>query len=337
MNIALFTKNWIGDVIFETPAIRTIKENFPSARLIVITSRRCVPVLEVNPYVDEVIPFDENEEDRNIFSRLKLIFHLRKRKIDKAFLFHRSITRAQIAWWGGAKERIGYDVKGKVFLTHAIPEPVGPLHDVEYFLNLVRAAGFKMEGDYAYEFYFQEEDKRRIENLIAQNHLDLGRLVAINPGANWPPKRWPAGYFRELAERLIDRYGVQIVLTGDESDNPVAEEILNSHIHPDIVSFCGKTTIRELGALFSLCRLVISNDTGPLHVASGVGTNVVGIFGPTAPLETAPLGPGRNIIVHYAPEDTVLPWFGKEFPSPWMELITVDEVFDAIQKEQLLF
>ena len=336
MNIVVFTKNWIGDVIFETPAIRAIKENFPTACLIAITPKRCVEILEVNPYIDEVISFDEKEGDRSIFSKLKLILGLRKRRIDKAFLFHRSSTRARIAWLAGVRERVGYDVKGAAFLTHAVPEPEGSLHDVQYFMDLIQAVGLKVNGEYAYEFYFQEKDKARAEILLREHRFDPKRLIAINPGANWPPKRWPAEYFRELAHRLIDRCGVQVVLTGDHNDQPVAEIVLNSHRHPNLVSVCGKTTVRELGALFSMCRLVISNDTGPLHIASGVGTNVVGIFGPTAPLGTAPLGRGRNIIIQYAPDSVKLPWIGKKFPSPWMELITVDEVFDAIEREKLL-
>ena len=160
--------------------------------------------------------------------------------------------------------------------------------------------------------------------------------MAINPGANWLPKRWPPEYFRELAHRIIERLRVQIVLTGSAEDQPVAEMILNHGGPYSMTSLCGKTTVRELGALYAKCRLLISNDTGPLHIGSGVGTNVVGIFGPTAPLETAPLGRGRNVIIHYAPDGVKLPWIGRKFPSPWMELISADSVFETIEKERLL-
>ena len=337
MNIAVFTKNWIGDVIFETPAIRVIRENFPDAHLIAITTRRCVEVLKTNPHVNEIITFDEKEEDRSFFSKLKLVLTLRKLKIDKAFLFHRSGTRARIAYWAGAKERIGYDTKNRgSLLTHAIPEPQGPIHDVQYFLDLLRSAGLRVEGDCHYEFYFSDQDRAKAEHLIREHQLEPGRLIAINPGANWSPKRWPSAYFRELAQKLIERFDVQVVLTGSVEDQRVANEILNGKANASMVSVCGKTTIRELGALYSLCRLVISNDTGPLHVAAGVGTNVVGIFWPTQPLETAPLGSGKNVMVQYAHEGVELPWIGKDFPSPWMELISVDDVFNVIEKEKLI-
>src|SRR3990167_2767526 len=103
MNIVVFTKNWLGDVIFETPAIQAIKENFPGSHLIAVTPRRCVEILEVNPNIDEVIPFDEKEDDKNIFIQLSLIRNLRKRKVERAYLFHRSITRARIAYWSGVR------------------------------------------------------------------------------------------------------------------------------------------------------------------------------------------------------------------------------------------
>jgi heptosyltransferase II len=332
MNIAVFTKNWIGDVIFETPAIRVIKENFPDAHLIAVTSRRCVEILQVNPYVDEVIIFEEN-----FFLKLKLVLALRKKQIDKAFLFHRSGTRAQIAYLGGIKERIGYDTNRRgSFLTHAITEPEEPIHDVQYFLDLLRLAGLNVQGDYHYKLYFSETDCQRAEQLIRENGFESERLIAINPGANWAPKRWPSAYFRELAHKLINQFGVQVILTGSGDDQAVANEILNGKANSQIISLCGKTTIRELGALYSMCRLVISNDTGPLHVAAGVGANVVGIFGPTQPLETAPLGSGKNVLVQYAHEGVELPWIGKYFPSPWMELISVDDVFSVIEKENLI-
>ncbi|MBI4368559.1 MAG: lipopolysaccharide heptosyltransferase II [Candidatus Omnitrophica bacterium] len=337
MMIAVFTKNWLGDVIFESPAIRTIKENDPTSHLVAVTHPRCVELLEANPYVDEVISFDSKAKHKRFFSQLKFAFKLRKHRIDKVYLFHRSLTHARVAWLAGIRERIGYDTKRRhLFLTHAIPEGRDSRHDVQYFVDLLRASGLKTEGEYPYEFYFDETDRAAARSLVAAHQLRPERLVAMSPGANWPPKRWPAEYFRRLADQLISRYNLQIVLTGNEEDQPIVSAVLDSRPDPRLISVCGKTSVRQLGALFSMCRLVIANDTGPLHVAAGVGTNVVGLFGPTAPRETAPLGRGRNVIIHYAPAGVKLPWMGKDFPAPWMELIPVDLVLRTIEKEKLL-
>ena len=337
MNIVIFTKNWIGDVIFETPAIRAIKENFPKAYLIAITPRHCVEILQVNPYIDEVIPFDAREEEKGLIAIWHFIRRLKKQPIEQAYLFHRAQKHAWIAFLAGAKKRIGYRTKGRRFiLTQAIEEPEGPIHDVQYFLDLLRSAGLKIQGEYPYEFFYSPEDETKVRSWFEEYGLSSSKLVALNAGANWLPKRWPPEYFQDLAHRLVEKYGVQIILTGSKEDESTVRTIMGSRNGSNMVSFCGKTTIRELGALFSKCRLVVSNDSGPLHIATGVGTNVVGLFGPTQPLETAPLGRGRNVVVHYAPEGMKLPWIGKNFPSPWMESIRVEEVLRVIEREGLL-
>lgn len=337
MNILILTKNWVGDVIFEMPAIRVVKENFPGAHLIAVTKPRCVEVLEANPYVDEVIPFDEKGKDQSLIAKLRFVLNLRRRRIDKAFLFHRSGTRARLAYLAGARERIGYDTKSRgALLTCRVPEPEGPIHDVQYFLDLLRAAGLKVDGDYQYEFYFTEADEVRAIQILNDHGLEPGNIVAVQPGANWAPKRWPVEYYRELVGKLIEKYSVQVVITGTSEDEPLAQVIRRGPDDQSVVSLCGKTKIRELGALFSKCQLLIANDSGPLHIGAGVGTNVIGIFGPTAPRETAPLGRGRNFLIHYAPEGVKLPWIGKYFPSPWMEHISVDQVLKVIEREELM-
>ena len=295
MNILVVTKNWLGDVIFETPALRTIKENFPQAHLIAVTPNRCVEILQACPYVDEIIPFDDRKRKMGFIFRWGLIWSLRKRKIDKAYLFHQARKFAQIAFLSGIPERIGYQTKRRGhLLTHGFPEPEGPIHNVQYFLDLLRLKGLKVSGDYWYEFRYLPEDDARASSLLKECNFEPGNIVAINPGANWAPKRWPAESFRELAHCLMEKYGVQIVITGTEDDQPVARAILNSHNGTSLMaSVCGKTSVRELGALFAKCRLVISNDTGPLQI-------------------------------------------GENFPAPWMECISVNDILRVIEKEKLL-
>jgi heptosyltransferase II len=337
VNILVFTKNWVGDVIFEMPAIRVIKENYPAAHLIAVTTPRCVDILAANPDVDEVMTFDEKSTQKSVFSKLWFTSILRQRKIHQAYLFHRSSTRARIAYFSGAKMRVGYDTKGRGFwLTHAVPQPKEPMHDVHYFLNLLSAAGLRVGIDCHYEFFFKDDDAMHAQALLDAHALDPKRLVAINPSANWERKRWPTEYYKMLVRRLIKLYDVQIVITGTAEDQQVADQILDQSGELPIFSLCGKTTICQLGALLSKCQFLVSNDSGPLHIGTGVGTNVLGIFGPTAPRETAPLGRGKNILIHYAPPGMKLPWIGKHFPSPWMELITVDEVLKVIEREELL-
>ncbi len=338
MKIVVFTKNWIGDVIFHSPALQAIKANFPDCHLIVVTSPRCVEILNANPFVDEIMTYDDRGKEGGFWARSKLTWKLRKMKIDKIFLFHKSFWRAYVSYCAGAKERIGYKTKKgrSILLTTPVAEKDEIVHDVQYFTDLLQAAGLKVENDYQYEFFFKPDDLRKAEELLRLSNLNSDRLIAINPGANWIPKRWPPMFFAQLAKKLIERYQAKIIISGNEDDAKIAA-IIQSQA-PNAISFCGKTSLRVLGALYSKCKLVVSSDTGPSHIASGVGATVVSLFGPTSPLETAPMGKGKNIIIHHAPEGIKLPWIGKieDFPAPWMEFITVDDVLNVIEKERLI-
>ena len=331
MNVAIFTKNWIGDVVFLEPAIRVMKRNFPEATLFAICPKRCVPVLEANPNVAGVITFDDRREDKSLFSKWKLIQKLKRLGVERIYLFHRSWSRALIAKFAGIQERIGYDTKSRGFLlSHAIPEPENHAHSVDYFLELLGASGLDISDEQIYRFYFLEEDRLRIQSLLSEFKLEPKKLIALNPGANWLPKRWPVEYFRDLACELVKRYGVQVVVTGNSQDQALGNIVQNGEART-VISLCGKTTLRELGALYATCRLLISGDSGPLHIGAGVGTNVIGLFGPTDPKLTGPRGPGHNVVLHYVPPNERVPWHGKRFPfGQWMERITVRQVLDAI-------
>lgn len=337
MVIICVLKNWLGDVIFSSPAIRTIRMNYPAAQIICLAPKRCLNILQANPNVDEVICFDERHEQKSLIEKWKLVLKLRRFKPDQVYLFHRSLTRAFLMFLTGAKERIGYAGRRAFLLTKAIREPKEKLHAVDYNLELLRRSGFQVTGDALYEFRFDKKDLENAKKLIAGMQLGHERVVAIHPGANWPHKRWPAGHFRLLVQELVRRYRISVIITGGADDRVTAERIASEVNNPYVRSFAGKTNLKELGALFSLCTLVISSDSGPLHVAGGVGANVLGIFGPTDPALTGPRGRGKNIVIHYVPEGMKCPWFGDEFPkSGWMEHIQVNEVLQTIERERLL-
>ena len=338
MIIGCILKNWLGDVVFASAAIRAIKNNYPTSKIVCLAPERCVDILKASPYVDQVIPFDERSTHRSTFAKLKLIRELRKLKFDQIYLFHRSFTRALIAFLAGAKQRIGYQTKHRSFLlTKSFTEPEQKIHSVDLFLDLVKRSGLQVASNAFYEFYFDKADLEKVKDLLSKRGIKFGRLVALNPGANWPPKRWPAERFRDLAHELARRYDVNVIVTGGKSDLDLAQTIISGVRDPRVYSLCGETNLCELGALFSLCFLVISSDSGPLHIAGGVGANVIGIFGPTDPALTGPRGRGRNVVIQHVPDSQKIPWLGKCFPkNGWMEHISVEEVLSTIEREKLL-
>ena len=154
----------------------------------------------------------------------------------------------------------------------------------------------------------------------------MSLLVALNPGGNRANKRWPAHRFAELADLLLERYGCSFIITGHRQDDALASDIMHAAKRAKPVSLCGDTHLGELGAVFSRCKLVISGDSGPLHIAAGVGTNVIALFGPTDPRLTGPIGRGKNIVIRADGE-------GRE---PSMLAIEPRRVLEVVEREGLL-
>lgn len=326
MKILVFTKNWLGDVIFETPALKILKSNYPGARIVCATTPRCEEILKKNTYVNEVVLFDERSTHRSLKAKWQFVKWLRGEKFDQAYILHRSFTRAFLALLGGVKERIGYATKGRRWiLTQAVRNDSDDKHHVFYFLDLLKKVGLKVEGDFYYEFYFSEEDDRKAANLLSDKGLNLSQLVALNPGGNRANKRWPVHQFAEAADRLVERYGCSLVITGHTQDDPIASDIIHATKHAKPVSLCGNTRLGDLGAVFSRCKLVISGDSGPLHIAAGVGANVLALFGPTDPKLTGPFGRGKNVVIQAETRD-----------DHSMSTIKLSRVMQVIEEEHLL-
>ncbi len=334
MKILIFTKNWVGDMLFQMPAIDAIAAQWPKAEIVCLVPGRCREMLRSHPRVNRVIVFDEKKEHRSWVSRLSLAMTLRKEKWDQAFLFHRSRTRAFVALLAGAKRRVGYGKGRKWLLTDAVSEPAGKLHHVDYFLNLVQSSGVKVPSQGVYHFYRSDEDDRTARDVLSAQELYPGRFVCFHLGANWEPKRWPPAHFASLAEKLFVEYGFTAVLTGAPDDKPLAAQVMKQSKIARVISLMGQTRLGVLGSLFRLSAFVVSGDSGPMHIAAGSGARVAALFGPTDPAQTGPRGEGDSFVIHKVPEGFSCPWYGKDLPhGGWLSLIQPDEVMTALKRK----
>jgi lipopolysaccharide heptosyltransferase II len=319
--------NWLGDVLFTTPFIKAIRNKFPSSHIACLVVPRCKELLEDNPNVDEVIVYDEDGVHKSPIGKLRLISTLREKRFDGAFILHRSFTRALIVFLSGVRNRIGYDTKKRGFLlTKAVEEPVSTLHKVEYFLNLAEECGAETDQKDC-DFFVKDGERREVESFLKSNGIgkdDL--LVILNPGGNWPPKRWPKESFAELSDRLSDELNAKVVITGAPSDMKLAHDI-RALSKKKPVSAAGKTTLKSLGAVMERADLVISSDSGPMHLALGVKSKVIALFGPTSDLITGPYGTRKNFTVIKKDVDCQVPCYDFKCEDyRCMRAITVDEV-----------
>ena len=336
MKILIVTKNWLGDILFEFPTLEAIAQHYPHAEIACLAPERCREILENHPAVRRVILFDERGEHRSFWKKIRLVFELRREKWDQGYLFHRSRTRAFILWLAGVREIIGFEHKGrKVLLTRSVPEPEPGYHQVDHFVQILKGIGVPAPESPRYRFYFKKEDRASAE-LLMQRH-GLRDFVCFHLGANWEPKRWPPAHFAKLADLISAKTGWPVVVTGAERDQALLDQMLKFTRSASIVSLVAKTGLGSLGALFEKAKFMVSADSGPLHIASGVGTPVVAIFGPTHPEFTGPRGIGEVLLMQFIPEGFQSPWYGENLPKEgWMSQISPEEVFRAIEAKNWL-
>jgi heptosyltransferase II len=292
--------NWIGDAVMSTPALQRLRSSFPQSHIALLASGRTTALFEDSPLCDEVIEYRRREE--GITAVLKTMKTLRARRFDLAVLFQNAFEAALLSYLGGARLRIGFAQQGRGFLlTHGLQRSVEHRnrHQVHDYLDIVAECERVCLGS-----DFKSIDSTPLPSLIAnakQKDAALTllecfgvksgsrSLIAINAGAtNSRAKCWPAESFAALADRLVREMNAQIVLIGGPSELEYADGVISRMETNGVADLTGKTSLIELIGLLDLCDLLVSNDTGPAHIAAALGRPTITIFGPTNEFETAP-------------------------------------------------
>ncbi len=296
--ILIVNANWRGDVLFSTPALRALRRGNPGARLACLVVPRVAEVLEGNPNLDEIIVYEEDGRHRGPLGMLKLVSRLRAARFDEVYLFHRSFTRRLLTALAGIPRRIGYPVKrGAFLLTVPVEVPEPPVHKIDYFLRLAEAGGSRPAGR-NYEFFFSGSDREAAAEMLRAGGVgEKDRLAVFNPGGNWHLKRWPKENFARLAERLQKEYNFKVAFSGAPEDRILIGEILKMLKAGRALDLSGRTTLKQLAAVFARAGLVVANDSGPMHIAAAVKADLIALFGPTSPGLTGPAGAGRCVVL----------------------------------------
>lgn len=331
--ILIFNVNWLGDVLFSTATIRNIRRNFPDSFIACAIPSRCYPILKGNPHLDEILIFDEKDRHKSILEQLNFVRLLKSKKFDMVFLLHRSFSRALICRLAGIPQRVGYSTRKRAFLlTKKITAPKkDSLHRIDYYLNIIEKAGLKAEDRYT-EFFVNDEDINFVDSFLKHNSIKQGDfLVAINPGGNWLPKRWPKNYWALLADRLALKFSAKVIITGAGGDSPLALSIKEGMKEQCLIA-CGVFNIKQLAALCRKLDLFITADTGPLHIATSVGTKkIIALFGPTDPAITGPY-PLKNVTILRKLVGCKIPCYEvKCKDNRCMKAITPEEVLEQVR------
>lgn len=297
--ILVFNVNWIGDVIFSAPIFNALSKKYPGAEIVCLAVPRVQSILKMIPGIDRIMVYDEERKHRFLLGKIKLVLQLRREKFDIAFVIHGSLTRALLIFLSGIPHRIGYATKRRRFFLTQVVEPSSKiLHRSDYYLRIVESFSINVR-DRQCRLVVDPEDIRWAENYLQENNIKQNDFfVVLNPGGNWSLKRWPKESFAKLAQQLISRFQAKVGICGSLADVEISrymKKVCQDHIY----CLFGKTTLGQLAAVFQKASLVISADSGPMHIASGVGTKVIALFGPTHPEVTGPRGQSSDIILRY--------------------------------------
>lgn len=335
--ILVINVNWLGDVIFSSPVFRALREAEPQAHIACLAVPRVTEILRCIPEIDEVITYDEEGADKGIGAKLRLVRRIKRQRFDKAYFLSRSLSRAVLIRLAGVPERFGYENKGRGrLLTATTPAPADQVHRSDYYLNVIEAAGVTVR-DRTTRLVPPAETEAKVAGMMTEWGMTATeRTVVLNPGGNWDLKRWPAESFARLVDRLSELPGIRIVISGADKDRDLAGRIRQmSRAGNAVLDLTGRMNLTELIAFLKQAYVFVSADSGPLHIASSVGTKAVGIFGPTRPEWTGPRGEAPARILQRDVGCNRRPCYHLECPDNiCMRAITVDDVFTCIRQVQ---
>jgi predicted lipopolysaccharide heptosyltransferase III len=303
VKILLLRLRLIGDVVFTTPVVRALRRAYPDAHLAYLVEPDAAPVVINNPHLDEVIVARRRRGARRLLDDLSMARRLRRERFDVAIDMHGGPRSAWLAWASGARERIGYDIRGRAWMyTRIVPRArdLRPRHSVLNQWDLLAGlpdwprTAADPERD-AVEMALDPRADSRMRTRLAQAGVAAtDEVIVVHVSAGNPFRRWPEAFFADLVTTLAAQGGSRrIVLSSGPSDRDAAARIATAArdrlgAERDRIVDLGEFDLQELRALVGLSRLFVGGDTGPLHIAATTRTPIVGIYGPTLAARSAP-------------------------------------------------
>jgi heptosyltransferase-2 len=331
--ILIRSTNWIGDAVMSMAALREIRRLYPEAHLALFARRWVAGLFEGQRVVDEIISFDNDQ------STLKWRQELQS--YDAALLFQNAFEAALLAFLSRIPKRIGYSTQGRGFLLNQKARPrIKKLnrHQVYYYLDLLFQTGvshldYLNSPDFQPDISFTatSQSLEGADQLLKELGIDQrDPLIGINPGAFYgSAKRWLTDRYAALADLLVREKRTKVLIFGSEGERPIAEEI-ESHMKERPFILTGRTDLPALMGTMSRCRIFITNDSGPMHLAAALGVPQIAIFGSTDEIATGPFSE-KAVVIHKHVDCS--PCLLRECPKDLRcyKRITVEEVFETVE------
>ena len=337
--ILLIKPSALGDVVLALPALSSLRRNWPQAQIAWLVRPEFAPLLEGHPHLDEIIHFDRTRlanawRELSAFRELRgLVAELRRRRFDAVLDLQGLFRTASLAWLSGCDTRFGprWDREfAHWFYTTTFRPQAQWVHVIDYYMKLIEAMG---GSDLQVEFLLPEKSEARMAagRLLSEQGVDAERYAVLIPGAAHASKCWPVERFAAMADRLASEHGLSVVATGGAAERPIVEQIAELANAP-VASLAGRTALPELVEVLRGATLVVSNDTGPAHIAAALGRPLVMLFSWANPLRLHPYGrPGCVVARDMSSRGLAIK---SRDPAHAIEHLTFDEVY-AKAVEQL--
>ncbi|XAL99400.1 lipopolysaccharide heptosyltransferase II [Phycisphaeraceae bacterium D3-23] len=333
-NLLVVMPTWLGDCVMATPTLRALRGRYPDARITALVRHDIRPILDGLDSVDRILSVRQRDKDgskkktRRRRSLVALARRLSKGGFDTAVLLPNSFKSAALVSVAAIPRRVGYDRDGRGMLLtdRLIPRrhrgKFLPVSTLDYYLGLARYLGAE-DTDHAMELATRpESDEAALKKLRGAGFdPDQGELLLINPGAQKAMKRWPAERFGALVDTTAERLGLTPAVTGSPAEREVLDAVIAAAKTPVLDLPKLGMDLHRLKSVVKMSRLMVTNDTGPRHIAAAFDTPVVTLFGPTTPQWTQ---------IGFEDEVQVTPASRSASEPATMEQITVEQVVDAV-------
>jgi heptosyltransferase-2 len=282
--VLLLQTSFLGDTVLTLPLISEIKRRFPSSHLSVICSPLAAELLQDHPDVDEIIADDKRGADKGLMALWRKGRLLGQNGYTLALTPHKSLRSALLLYFAHIPHRVGFRESKGWFLFHARANRRAEQHDIERTLSILEPFGIKAKDcQRCLNLPLTPESRAAVARLLDSLSIKPDKLlIGLNPGSVWPTKRWSASGFAQLIRLLKQKYNCEVLLFGAPEDLPIASQI-QELCHHAAVNLAGKIALSQLAAALSACRVLVTNDSAPMHIAVARKVPTVAIFCATTP------------------------------------------------------
>ena len=326
--IAIIKLGSIGDVVNTLPLLNRLRQGYPHSRIDWIVEKKSASVLDNHPSLNHRIVFPR--EHPTLWPQF--LKHFRHTRYDLILDCQRIIKSGLLTWFSGAPYRLGFDrarckEMSWIFTNRKIYPNAHPGVMLEQFLEFADHLELPPCPVW-WGISLHNEERMNVDSLIGQ---DAYLPIVINVGASKPEKHWPVEFFIIFIDRLKQHWQGKIILSGGEQDRYIATQIACSS---GVENMAGVLSLRELSALYESAKLVVSGDTGPLHIAVAMGAPILGLYGPSNPSRTGPFNNSKNVIVGKGnPECPACKYTCRTPYAPCMKSISPEMVFKMAEQQ----